>query len=59
MDNDFAVVGSVAGKKSIMDTTDTLVTMEKYMKVLLAGDNLTNVTASDYIQLRYDISCWR
>ena len=26
------------------------------MKVLLAGDNLTNVTASDYIQLRYDIS---
>ena len=70
MDNDFAVVGSVAGKKGIMeptrdmtimimDTTDTLVTMEKYMKVLLAGDNLTNVTASDYIQLRYDISCWR
>ena len=56
VENDFAVVGSVAGKKGILDSTDTLVTMEKYMKVLLAGDNLTNVTASDYIQLRYDIS---
>ena len=56
VENDFAVVGSVAGKKGILDSTDTLVTMEKYMKVLLAGDNLTNVTVSDYIQLRYDIS---
>lgn len=56
VDNDFAVVGSVSGRKGILDNTETLVTMEKYMKVLLAGDNLTNVSASDYVQLRYDIS---
>lgn len=57
-EKDYGSIGSITGRAGVLDFKDTFDNLEKYMKVLLLGDNLVCLSASEYIQIRYDISCW-
>ena len=57
-EKDYGSIGSITGRAGVLDFKDTFDNLEKYMKVLLLGDNLVCLSASEYIQIRYDISFW-
>lgn len=55
-EKEYGHIGSIAGRSGILDIKDSLTTLEKYFKVLAFGENLVTLAASEYIQIRYDIS---
>ena len=55
-EHEYGKIASIAGHNDILDVQQDLTRLEAYYKVLACGDNTVTVSASDYIQLRYDIS---
>ena len=55
-EHEYGKIASIAGHNDILDVEQDLTRLEAYYKVLACGDNTVTVSASDYIQLRYDIS---
>lgn len=55
-EKNYGSIGSITGRAGVLDFKDSFDNLEKYMKVLLLGDNLVCLNASEYIQIRYDIS---
>ena len=53
-EEEYGVIGSLAGKNGIIGDKSQLDTLEKYFKIIAYGDNVVDVTPSDYVQLRYD-----
>ena len=55
-EHEYGKIASITGHNDILDVEQDLTRLEAYYKVLACGDNTVTVSASDYIQLRYDIS---
>ena len=55
-ESNYGKIASITGRKGVLDFTDTFATLEKYFKCLAFGDNKVPLSASEYIQIRYDIS---
>ena len=55
-EKEYGRIGSIAGRSGILDIKDSLATLEKYFKTLAFCENLVTLAASEYIQIRYDIS---
>ena len=55
-EHQYGKIASITGHNDILDVEQDLTRLEAYYKVLACGDNTVTVSASDYIQLRYDIS---
>ena len=53
---DYGKIGSITGRNGVLDFTNSLETLEKYFKMLAFGENTVPLGASEYIQIRYDIS---
>lgn len=55
-ENNYGKIASITGRKGVLDFTDTFATLEKYFKCLAFGENTVPLAATEYIQIRYDIS---
>ena len=53
-ENDYAKIASISGHSGIIDVNEDLSRLDEFRKMLLLGNNPANLTASDYIQVRYD-----
>lgn len=55
-DHEYGKIASIVGHNDILDVQSDITRLEAYYKSITSSDNVVAISASDYIQVRYDIS---
>ena len=56
VDNEYGKIVSIVGHNDILDVNTDITRLGAYYKALVTGEDAVTISASDYIQIRYDIS---